>query len=82
MAGNSSPSIQASGSLPSLAIAHFPPGEGSNSLLGAVHLPSEDVSSFQATSLCIHRERNSFPQSPRSAQAGQGHNPPQGRQAR
>ena len=79
--GNSSPSIQASGGLPSPAIAHLPPGEGSNSLLAAVHLPSEDVSSSQATSLHIHRERNSSPQSPRSAQAGQGHNPPRaGRQ--
>ena len=79
--GNSSPNIQASGGPPSLAIAHLPPGEGSNSLPGAVHLPSEDVSSSQATSLLTHRERNSSPQSPRSTQAGQGHNPPRaGRQ--
>ena len=73
--------LWASGSLPSLAIAHLPPGEGSNSLPGAVHLPSEDVSSSQATSLLIHRERNSSPQSPGSTWAGQGHNPPRaGRQ--
>ena len=79
--GNSSPNIQAAGGLPSLAIAHLPPRKGSNSLSGAVHLPSEDVSSSQATSLHTHRERNSSPQSPSSAQAGQGHNPPRaGRQ--
>ena len=75
MEGNSSPSIQASGSL-SLAIAHLPPGEGSNSLPGAVHLPSEDVSSSQANSLCLHREGNSSSQPPRSTWAGQGHNSP------
>ena len=73
--GNSSPNIQAWGGLPSLAIAHLPPGEGSNSFLGAVHLPLEDVSSSQVTSLCIHRERNNSPQPPRSAWSGQGHNP-------
>ena len=72
--GNSSPNNQASGGLPTPAIAHLPPGEGSNSLPGAVHLPLEDVSSStaivflpsweennssQATSLPLHRERNS-----------------------
>ena len=89
--GNSSPNNQASGGLPTPAIAHLPPGEGSNSLPGAVHLPSEDVSSSQAivllpsgeennscqaTSLPLHRERNSSPQSSRSTWAGQGNNPP------
>ena len=89
--GNSSPNNQASGSLPTPAIAHLPPREGSNSLPGAVHLPSEDVSSSQAivllpsgeennssqaTSLPLHRERNSSPQSSRSTWAGQGNNPP------
>ena len=89
--GNSSPNNQASGSLPTPAIAHLPPREGSNSLPGAIHLPSEDVSSSQAivlfpsgeennssqaTSLPLHRERNSPPQSSRSTQAGQGNNPP------
>ena len=76
--GSNSPpaTLQASGSLPSLAIAHLPPGEGSNSLPGAVHLPLEDVSTSQATTLLIHRERNSSPQSPGSTWAGQGHNPP------
>ena len=76
IAGNSSPSIQASGGLPILAIAHLPPGEGSNFLLGVVHLPSEDVSSFQATPLQLHRERNSSPQLPRSTWVVQGHTPP------
>ena len=33
-----------------LAIAHLPPGEVSNSLLGTVHLPSEGTSSPQANS--------------------------------
>ena len=65
----SQPTSQAIGSHPTPAIAHLPPREGSNSLPGAVHLPSEDVSSSQATSLHIHRERNSSPQSPRSAWA-------------
>ena len=74
-----------------MAIAHLPPGEGSNSLPGAVHLPSEDASSSQAivllpsgeennssqaTSLPQHRERKSSPQSSRSTRAGQGNNPP------
>ena len=87
---------QASGNHPTPAIAHLPPEEGSNSLPGAVHLPSEDASSShaivllpageennasQANSLPTHRESNSSSQSSRSSQAGQGHNPPQGRQA-
>ena len=74
--GNSSPSIQASGSLPSLAIAHLPLRKGSSSLPRASHLPSEDVSSSQATSLCMHSEGNSSPQPPSTTWAGQGHNPP------
>ena len=89
--GNSSPNNQASGRLLTLAIAHLPPREGSNSLPGAVHLPSEDVSSSQAivllpsgeennssqaTSLPLHRERKSSPQSSRSTWAGAGNNPP------
>ena len=74
--GNSSPTIQAPGSLPSPATAHLPPGEGSSSLPGALHLPSEDVSSSQATSLHMHREGNSSPQPPSTTWAGQGHNPP------
>ena len=71
--GSSPPNSQAPGSIPTLAIAHLPPEEGSSSLLGAIHLPSEDVSSSQAivllpsgeennscqaTSLPLHRERN------------------------
>ena len=79
--GNSSPSIQASGGLSSPAIAHLPPREGSNSLPGAVHLPSEDVSSSQATSLCLHRERNSSPQPLGPPRQGRVITP-QGRQAR
>ena len=69
------------------AIAHLPPGEGSNSLPGAVHLPSEDDSSPQQTSSTPTREENnssqatpppvtSTPQSSRSPQAGQSNNPP------
>ena len=54
----------------------FLPGEGSRSLPGVVHLPSEDVSSSQATSLHMHSEGNSSPQPPSTTQAGQGHKPP------
>ena len=54
--GNSSPTIQAPGGLPSLATAHLSPGEGSSSLPGALCLPSEDVSSSQASSLHMHSE--------------------------
>ena len=76
-----------------LAIAHLPPWEGSNSLPGAVHLPSEDDSSSQQTVFTPAREENNSsqttsppvsnpPQSSRSPQAGQGNTPPQGWQAR
>ena len=95
--GNSSPhathstpaNSQASGSLLTPAIAHLPPGEGSNSLPGAAHLPSgEGNSSSQATvllpsgegsnssqdaSLLPHSEGSSLPQA--STQAGQVSNP-------
>ena len=70
-----------------LAIAHLPPGEGSNSLPGAVHLPSEDDSSPQQTGSTPAREENNFsqatsppvtsnPQSSRAPQAGHSNNPP------
>ena len=74
------------------AIAHLPPGEGSNSLPGAVHLPTEDDSSSQQTVFTPTREENNSsqttpppisnsPQSSRSPQAGQGNNLPRaGRQ--
>ena len=69
------------------AIAHLPPGEGSNSLPGAVHLPSEDDSSSQQTGSTPAREENnssqatsppvtSNPQSSRAPQAGHSNNPP------
>ena len=61
--GNSAPTIQAPGSLPSLATAHLLPGEGSSSLPGASHLPLEDVSSSQASSLHIHSEGKQLPSS-------------------
>ena len=68
-----------------LAIAHLPPGEGSNSLPGAVHLPSEGNSSSQSTYSTPTREESnssqatpppSNPQSSSSPQAGQGNIPP------
>ena len=69
------------------AIAHLPPGKGSNSLLGAVHLPSEDDSSSQQTGSTPAREENnssqatsppvtSNPQSSRAPQEGHSNNPP------
>ena len=45
-----------------LAIAHLPPGEGRNSLPGAVHLPSEDDSSSQQTVFTPTREENNSSQ--------------------
>ena len=76
-----------------LAIAHLPPGEGSNSLPGAVHLPSEADSSSQQTGSTPKREENNSsqatsppvtnnPQSSRAPQAGHSNNPPPGKQAR
>ena len=44
------------------AIAHLPPGEGSNTLPGAVHLPSEDDSSPQQTGSTPAREENNSSQ--------------------
>ena len=94
MEGTSSPQAnsQASGGLPTLAIAHLPPGEGSNSLPGAAHLPlgednssseaivllpsGEENNSSQAASLLPQSERSSSPQSSSSTKAGQGNNPP------
>ena len=75
------------------AIAHLPPGEGSNFLPGAVHLPSEDYSSPHPTvstpageennsSQAISPPLTSNPQSSRAPQAGHSNNPPQGMQAR
>ena len=72
---------------PTPAIAHLPPGEGSNSLPGAVHLPSEaDSSSAQSGSTPAREENNSSqatsppvtnnPQSSRAPQAGHSNNPP------
>ena len=69
------------------AIAHLPPGEGSNSLLGAVHLhleaggsppqsgstpAREETNSSQATSPPVTNN----PQSSRAPQAGYSNNPP------
>ena len=45
-----------------LAIAHLPPGEGSNSLPGAVHLPSEDDGSPQQIGSTPAREENNSSQ--------------------
>ena len=88
---NSSNSVnnQISSQVPSLnqtpAIAHLPPGEGSNSLPGAVHLPSEaDGSPPQPNSTTAREENNSSqansPQvtnnSSRASQAGHSNNPP------
>ena len=69
------------------AIAHLPPGEGSNSLLGAVHLPSEAGSSPPQSGSTPTREENNSsqatsppvtnnPQSSRAPQAGHSNNPP------
>ena len=72
------------------AIAHLPPGEGSNSPPGAVQLPSEANSSPpqppQPRSTTAREENNSSqansppvtnnPQSPRASQAGHNTNPP------
>ena len=76
------------------AIAHLPLGEGSNSLPGAVHLPSEAGSSPPQPSSTTAREENNSsqahsppvtnnPQSSRASQAGHSNNPPpKGKQAR
>ena len=69
------------------AIAHLPPGEGSNSPLGAVQLPSEATSSPpQPRSTTAREENNSSqanfppatnnPQSYRASQSGHSSNPP------
>ena len=69
------------------AIAHLPPGEGSNSLPGAVHLPSEAGGSPPQSSSTTTREENNSsqatsppvtnnPQSSRASQAGHSNNPP------
>ena len=70
-----------------LAIAHLPPGEGSNSPPGAVQLPSEATSSPpQPRSTTTREENNSSqansspatnnPQSYRASQSGHSSNPP------
>ena len=67
-----------------LAIAHLPPGEGSNSLPGAAHLPSEAGSSPPQPNSTTAREENNSSQanSPptnnpsRASQAGHNNNPP------
>ena len=69
------------------AIAHLPPGEGSNSPLGAVQLPLEATSSPpQPRSTTAREENNSSqansppatnnPQSHRASQSGHSSNPP------
>ena len=66
------------------AIAHLPPGEGSNSLPGAVHLPSEAGGSPPQSSSTPAREENNssqttsppVTQSSRASQAGHSNNPP------
>ena len=69
------------------AIAHLPPGEGSNSPPGAVHLPSEAGSSPPQSGSTPTREENNSsqatsppvtnnPQSSRAPQAGHSNNPP------
>ena len=83
---NSQTNSQGLSPIHTLAIAHLPLGEGSNSLLGAVHLPSEGDSSPQSTSSTPAREENNSsqandPHSSSSPQSGQGNNPPRaGRQ--
>ena len=75
-----------------LAIAHLPPREGSNSPPGAVQLPSEAISSPHQPRPTTAREENNSsqansppvtnnPQSPRASQVGHSINPPQGKQA-
>ena len=70
-----------------LAIAHLPPGEGSNSPPGAVQLPPEASGSPPQPSSTTAREENNSsqassppvtnnPQSPRASQAGHSSNPP------
>ena len=70
-----------------LAIAHLPPREGSNSLPGAVHLPSEAGGSPPQSGSTPAREENNSsqatsppvtnnPQSSRASQAGHSNNPP------
>ena len=72
---------------PTPAIAHLPPREGSNSLPGAVHLPSEAGGSPPQSSSTTAREENNSsqatsppvtnnPQSSRASQAGHSNNPP------
>ena len=74
------------------AIAHLPPGEGSNSPPAAVQLPPEAISSPpQPRSTTAREENNSsqansppttnIPQYHRASQAGHSVNPPQGKQA-
>ena len=69
------------------AIAHLPPGEGSNSPPGAVHLPLEAGSSPPQSGSTPAREENNSsqatsppvtnnPQSSRASQAGHSNNPP------
>ena len=53
---------QAQSRIPTPAIAHLPPGEGSNSLLGAVHLPPEDASSSQQMGFTPTMEENNSSQ--------------------
>ena len=84
---NSQANSQGLSPIHTLAIAHLPPREVSNSLPGAVHLPSEGDSSPQSTISTPAREENnssqaipppvtSNPQSSSSPQAGQGNHPP------
>ena len=72
---------------PPIPIAHLPPGEGSNSLPGAVHLPLEAGGSPPQSSSTTTREENNSsqatsppvtnnPQSSRASQAGHSNNPP------
>ena len=69
------------------ASAHLPPGEGSNSLPGAIHLPSEAGGSPPQSGSTPAREENNSsqatsppvtnnPQSSRASQAGHINNPP------
>ena len=83
---NSQTNSQGLSPIHTLAIAHLPLGEGSNSLPGAVHLPPEGNSSPQSTSSTPAREENNSsqannPQPSSSPQSGQGNNLPRaGRQ--
>ena len=67
------------------AIAHLPPGEGSNSLPGAAHLPSEAGGSPPQPNSTTARQENNSSQansppvtnnSSRASQAGHSNNPP------